>query len=81
MNLGVFGTVEILGDVVVRADAVGFEAPQEGLDGCDFALYPFARVECEFDVGLVEEEASEEGDGEKWDDDFECCEARSWTYR
>ena len=81
MDLGAFGTVDILGDVVMRADAVGGEAPQERFYGCNFVLYPFARVECEFDVGFVEEESAEDGDGEKWDDDFECRETRPWAYR
>ena len=81
MDLGAFGTVDMLGDVVVWANAVGVEAPQERLDGCNFVLYPFAGVECEFDVGFVEEETAEDGDGEKWDDDFERGETRPWAYR
>ena len=71
----------MLGDVVVWTDVVGVEAPQERLNGCDFALYPFAGVKCEFDVGFVEEETAEHGDGQKWDNDFERCETRPWAYR
>lgn len=81
MNLGVFGAVDMFGDVVVGTDTVRVEAPQEWLDGFNFVLYPFAGVECEFDVDFVEEEAGEDSNGEERDDDFESGETRSWAYR
>lgn len=80
VDLGAFRTIDVLGDVIVGTDAVGIEAAQERLDGRDFALYPSAGVECEFNVGFIEEKTGENGDGEKWDDDFEGCETRSRAY-
>ena len=81
MDLGAFRTVDMLGDVVVRADALRVEAPQKRLDGSDFALYPLTRIEREFNVRFVEEESAENGNREEWDDDFESSETRPWTYR